>query len=83
VGDNHEHGNSAELIQHIEGLDYECWWDLPPLFNPDNHAQKAENIYPQIVSSNMLCLPAEHKIEVLNGRRVAGPEDRPFRRRPG
>jgi len=75
--ENNQDDNSAALIRHIQGLDYQCWWDLPPMFNPNNHAGKAENIYPGIVSFNMLCLPAERKTVIGNAEQVVGPEDRP------
>lgn len=80
--ENHDEGSEA-LISHIIGLDYDCWWHLPPLFNPQNHAGKAENLYKGIVSLNMLCLPAERKANVKGGRRVAGPQDHPRRWKSG
>jgi len=76
--ENHLDG-SEPLIGHILGLGYDCWWHLPPMFNPQNHAGKAENIYSRIVSHNMLCLPSERKINMQGGRRVTGPQDHPKR----
>lgn len=71
---------SPELISHVTGLDYRCWWHLPPLFNSANHAGKAENIFGRTVSVNMVCIPAERKAQVQGGRPVAGPDDYPLRR---
>lgn len=76
--ENHEDG-SEELITHVTNLGYECWWHLPPLFNPRNHAGKAENVYKGIVSFNMLCIPTERKANVEGFRRVSGPTDHPKR----
>ena len=76
--ENHEDG-SEELITHVTNLGYECWWHLPPLFNPRNHAGKAENVYKGIVSFNMLCIPTERKANVEGFRRVSGSTDHPKR----
>lgn len=48
---------SQALIQTLWGLDYQCWFHMPRLFNPENHAGVAANIYGNLVSFNMLCLP--------------------------
>ena len=47
---------SKDLIELIWSLNYRIYWHLPPLFNPDNFAGDTENIYPGIVSVNMLRL---------------------------
>ena len=76
--ENHAEG-SEPLIGHIHGLGYDCWWHLPPHFNPENHAGKAENIYGRVRSCNMLCIPAEREADVKGARKVAGPTDHPDR----
>ena len=48
---------SDALIKFIDSLGYECFWHWPPLFNPDNHFKHAENVFGNIVSKNMICLP--------------------------
>jgi FkbM family methyltransferase len=48
---------SAALIGALFELDYRLYWHLPPLFNADNYLQETQNIYPNIRSINMLCLP--------------------------
>ena len=58
-------------------LDYDCWWHLPPLFNPGNYAHTVENHYKGIASLNMLCIPTERKAEIKGICRVSGPKDRP------
>lgn len=50
---------SPALLAHLLGLDYRVYWHTPPLFNPDNFYAETENIYPGIVSLNILCLPRE------------------------
>ena len=48
---------SAALIRAVDALDYNMYWHRPRLFNPQNFAGHAENVFGGIVSVNMLCLP--------------------------
>jgi hypothetical protein len=48
---------SEALIRYIDSLGYECFWHWPPLFNPDNFFKNSENVFANIVSKNMICLP--------------------------
>jgi FkbM family methyltransferase len=42
---------------------YEVLIHNPPLFNENNHAGNNENVWPQIVSTNLIAIPCESKIE--------------------
>lgn len=57
------------LIDYIHGLGYDLWWHYAPHYNPDNinGAPPHDEIYPRVVSHNMLGLPSEqtHQIEGL------------------
>jgi FkbM family methyltransferase len=55
---------SAELIGLLLGWGYRVYAHNPPLFSADNFAGDEENIFPNIVSFNVLCLPAEHGVTV-------------------
>jgi FkbM family methyltransferase len=55
--ENDREEKSEALIRTIMDLGYRLWWHLPTLYNPDNFRQNANNIFPSIVSFNMLCLP--------------------------
>ena len=48
---------SDVLIKYIDSLGYECFWHWPPLFSPDNFFKNSENVFDNIVSKNMICLP--------------------------
>jgi FkbM family methyltransferase len=48
---------SAELITLLGELGYTLWWHLPPLYNRRNAAGVARNVFPGIVSINMVGLP--------------------------
>jgi FkbM family methyltransferase len=47
---------SAELIQRCFDMGYRLWWHTPPLFSPDNFKGNQENVFPHIVSINMLAI---------------------------
>ncbi|MHB8898301.1 MAG: FkbM family methyltransferase [Thermoguttaceae bacterium] len=52
--ENDRQERSAALIDQLFALDYRLYWHLPPLFNPDNYFGQARNLFPNIVSANML-----------------------------
>jgi FkbM family methyltransferase len=47
---------SEELLRLIDSLGYRMYWHLPQLFSPDNCFGEKENIFPGVVSLNMLCI---------------------------
>ncbi len=60
--DRREH--SSELIERLFSADYRLYWHRPPLFNPDNFFANSENVFENLVSGNMLCLPKENTTSV-------------------
>ncbi len=50
---------SESLQSRIRSLGFRIYRHLPPLFNPGNFAGNPENVFPGIVSSNLLCVPDE------------------------
>ena len=57
----------AELIATLFDLDYRIWWHLPWLYNPANFAGDSENVFPNIASFNVLCLPREAAPDEIKG----------------
>lgn len=55
---------SDDLIRLISSLRYRLYSHRPPLFNPDNVAGNLTNVYSNIISKNMLCLPEESPVRV-------------------
>lgn len=55
---------SKELIELLWSMNYELYWHIPKLFNPNNFCEDKENIFGQVASFNMLCVPksAKHSI---------------------
>lgn len=65
---------SAELIQRLFDMGYRLWWHTPPLFSPDNFKRNPTNLFPGIVSINMLAIHRDMRpIEGL--REVLTPQD--------
>lgn len=66
---------SAALIESIHALGYRAWWHIPALFNPDNYFGNATNLYRNICSFNMVCLPTDGDREAPTGLREALPSE--------
>lgn len=62
--ENDREEKSETLIEYIKSLDYRLFWHIPYMYNPNNYRQDSENIFGNIVSINMLCLPKEADIEI-------------------
>lgn len=60
--DRMEH--SEELINLLVSLEYKLWWHLSALYNPNNYFNNSNNVFEDLVSKNMLCLPNENKTVV-------------------
>lgn len=46
-----------ELMARITTLGYRMYWHFPPLYNPANFLKNPENVFGEVVSLNLLCLP--------------------------
>jgi FkbM family methyltransferase len=66
---------SHELLALVLGLDYAVYWHLPQLYNPANFDGNDENIFPGIVSINVLCVPKEANAQIQGLRPVSAPTD--------
>lgn len=76
--ENDRADKSPELIRTVEEMGYVAHWHLPPLYSPNNAAGEAENIFPNIVSVNMICWHKDRIPEfaqAIESHRVLGPED--------
>lgn len=70
---------SAALIRLIQGLDYRLYWHLPPMYNTNNFAGDAENIYPGVISINMLCIHRSVEMNVTGFTEVTDPDAHPMK----
>ena len=73
----HDPEDAPELIRLLQELEYDMWWHLPLMYNPENHSGDSENLFGRISSKNMLCAPAERKMTVNGSRKVADEHDHP------
>jgi FkbM family methyltransferase len=67
-----------ELLEILDALGYRGWWHLPPLYSPHNPRGAMLNIFPGIVSLNLIGAPNERKVRFMDLRPVAGLDDRPL-----
>lgn len=70
---------SAELIERIWSFDYQLAWHITPLFNPDNFAGETEDIYPRLVSVNMIGVPKEAGIALNGFPAITSAEEHPMK----
>jgi len=58
---------SKALVELINTLEYRIFWHLSPLYNEHNYAGDSENLWPDVVSCNMLCIhrPVKTNINLL------------------
>lgn len=73
--ENNGTDRSPPLIAWLLEQGYRLYWHVAPLFNPRNFAQAAEDAFPNLNSTNMLCLPPRDTAEVRGMRQVSGPDD--------
>ena len=61
--ENDRPDSSGALVKFIDSLGYDCYWHRPPLFNPNNFFGNPENVFANIVSINMVCVPKGTPVE--------------------
>ena len=64
--ENDRKDKSKHLIAKLISMKYDCYWHLPNLYSKDNFFKSTINMFPNIVSLNMLCIPVERDIKVSN-----------------
>lgn len=55
--ENDRQPKAASLVRYIDSLGYKMYWHRPYYYNPNNFLGNPENVFSNIVSLNMLCLP--------------------------
>jgi FkbM family methyltransferase len=73
--ENDRQEKSAALIEALLALDYRLYWHLSPLFHAGNFFGSAENVFSNIISINMLCVPRERNFSVQGLREIVAPEE--------
>jgi FkbM family methyltransferase len=55
--ENDRPAKSDALLSLLWSMDYRTYWHVPRLYNPDNYFGETENIYSNVASFNVLCVP--------------------------
>ena len=80
--ENDDINTSKSLIEKIKNMGYIMFWHLPPLYNQNNFLKNSKNIFPKIISCNMLCIHQNTRIklsEVWKRFKVKNSNDHPFK----
>lgn len=62
--ENDRAAQQQEVISLVAEMGYRLYWHLPALFDANNFKGEQENVFPGVVSVNMLCLPKERNTVV-------------------
>ena len=62
--ENDRQDRSEELLGLLRTWNYRLYLHAPPLFSPDNYAGDTENIFGNLISINVLCIPAERDVKM-------------------
>lgn len=78
--ENDRQQHSKNLIELLWSMDYKMYWHMPKLYNKDNFFKDDENIFGNIVSVNMVCIPKDSSINVLDMIEVKDSNFHPMKR---
>ncbi|WP_040432984.1 FkbM family methyltransferase [Chlorobium ferrooxidans] len=71
---------SQHLVELLWSFGYQCWWHIAAYFNADNHFGLQENLYPDQVAVNMLCMhPGNQRIQITD-LPISNAAEHPFSR---
>jgi FkbM family methyltransferase len=64
--ENDRRDRQRALVTLIAGMDYRLYWHYPPLFVRKNFNDYPDDVFGNVISRNMLCLPKERATTVLS-----------------
>ena len=73
--ENDRRDRAQELIERLLGLGYRLYWHLPQLFNPDNYFANKENVFENLISRNMFCIPKNNPLTITNFQEITSPDE--------
>ena len=73
--ENDRADKAEALVARLLEDGYRMWWHTPPLYNPANFLGNPQNVFGNIVSFNMLCLPRETAAPPQGLREIATPQE--------
>ena len=80
--ENDDINTSKPLIEKVKHMGYIMFWHLPKLYNPNNFFKNNENVFPKLISCNMLCIHQSTEIklnDVWKKFEVKNSNDHPFK----
>lgn len=77
--ENHRPEKSPAVIRTLLAYDYRLFWHFSPLFNPDNAAGDRENIFGELMTIDLVCIPRERSMDVRGLPEVADPDAHPVK----
>lgn len=60
--ENDRTGNAHRLLDTLFAFGYRVWRHEPPLFNPENHLGVRDNIFPNVVSFNLIAVSDDQDV---------------------
>lgn len=73
--ENDREEKSEALLALVDELGYRAWWHLALMYNPDNYAGNKDNVFSELVSANVFCLPKELPVQISNFAPVLSTKD--------
>jgi FkbM family methyltransferase len=73
--ENDRADKSEALVAQLLQDGYRMWWHTPPLYNPANFLGNPQNVFGNILSFNMLCLPREAATAPAGLREIMSPQE--------
>ncbi len=78
--ENDRQEKSKALIEQLWELGYVLYWYMPRLYNPDNFNNNKTNVFGNILSVNMVCVPDGSVITIKDFLKVENSDYHPMRR---
>jgi FkbM family methyltransferase len=73
--ENDRAAKAEALVAQVRDAGYRMWWHMPPLFNAANFFGNPTNVFGNIVSFNMLCLPRESTTAIQGMSEITSPQE--------
>lgn len=71
---------SEDLLGLVKNLNYNIYWHVVPLFRGSNFAMTRANIFANISSFNILCIPQERALTIRGLRQITNIRDHPLKK---
>lgn len=71
---------SEALMRLLDSQGYRLYWHTPALFDPSNDYGETENVFPNVLSFNMLCIHRDVQVQVSGCTAVTDFSFHPLRR---